>query len=558
MSKKGKWSLFFVFIMMAFFMVAIAEAKINISRSPEIESWAPRLALDYAGNVHVIWLELYTSNQGDIFYSRYDAASKTWSQPINLSNSGNVFSQSLWAHDIAVDYYNRVYVVWVEKNVLKMRICEGAWGSEFVVHSGGWTYDSPRLAVSFDGDIYIIWWTEDGVIWAKSRVGGEWEAAQSINSPGSRAKFPDIAVGRNIAAACWMERGSGENWYQIVYSQRSRKKNSSWTRSQIVAPADNDQQHGAIILDYLDRAHIVCTPEIQMATRQVYYVSGTLNNFSRSEPISSIENIHYPFIAEAGGNIYVCWQAGPYGDGIGVFYNIKRDDKWVGEKFVPETFGATYCDLAISQDESTLYVTWDGGGEIYVTSINLPITNRPPIADFTYSPTSGEIPLKVTFDASPSYDPDGHIVSYEWSFGDGGTGTGKIIDYTYKTEGSFPVQLIVTDDKGKKGLAIKYVQTIHVVYPPTNLAVKIVLSGIRKNPEVTYHLSWSPNPKNADEFVKEYRIYKKEGSGDFRLFDVVGKTTTSVKYNLTSSQKITWAISTFSILNKESPLEIFK
>ncbi|MCX7973671.1 MAG: PKD domain-containing protein, partial [Candidatus Aminicenantes bacterium] len=308
----------------------------------------------------------------------------------------------------------------------------------------------------------------------------------------------------------------------------------------------------------LDRAHIVCTPEIVTATRQVYYMWGTISGFSRAEPISGIENIHYPFLAEEGGNIYVCWQAGSYGDGIGVFYNIRREGKWEGEKVFPDTLGATYCDVVVAQDGSALYVTWDAGREIFVSSLTLPITNRPPVADFTFSPQRGEIPLTVTFDASPSYDPDGTIVSYHWTFGDGGSGTGKIVNYTYRSEGKFSVTLTVTDDKGKKATATKVVETVHVVYPPNNPTVSITISGLRKEPSANYRLSWAANPKNADELVKEYRIYRKEGDGEFKLFSIVGKTTTSVEYSFPPTKRLMWGITTFSTLNKESSMIIFK
>jgi hypothetical protein len=43
--------------------------------------------------------------------------------------------------------------------------------------------------------------------------------------------------------------------------------------------------------------------------------------------------------------------------------------------------------------------------------------NQLPIASFTVTPSSGESPLKVTADASDSYDPDGAIVEYRWDFG---------------------------------------------------------------------------------------------------------------------------------------------
>lgn len=78
----------------------------------------------------------------------------------------------------------------------------------------------------------------------------------------------------------------------------------------------------------------------------------------------------------------------------------------------------------------------------------VPPENLPPIADFTANPTSGEAPLVVHFDASDSSDPDGTIVSYDWDFRDGETGSGVTIAHTYTEEGIYIVTLTVTDDDG--------------------------------------------------------------------------------------------------------------
>ncbi|MDH3458376.1 MAG: PKD domain-containing protein, partial [Gemmatimonadota bacterium] len=53
-----------------------------------------------------------------------------------------------------------------------------------------------------------------------------------------------------------------------------------------------------------------------------------------------------------------------------------------------------------------------------------------------------------TFDGSGSTDPDGTIVSYEWDFGDGATGTGVSPSHTYAAAGTYDVTLTVTDNDG--------------------------------------------------------------------------------------------------------------
>ncbi len=61
--------------------------------------------------------------------------------------------------------------------------------------------------------------------------------------------------------------------------------------------------------------------------------------------------------------------------------------------------------------------------------------NQPPAASATATPTSGTAPLAVAFDGRGSSDPDGSIVSYAWTFGDGGSGTGSTTNHAYATAG---------------------------------------------------------------------------------------------------------------------------
>jgi len=90
------------------------------------------------------------------------------------------------------------------------------------------------------------------------------------------------------------------------------------------------------------------------------------------------------------------------------------------------------------------------------------IPNQPPTASFTFSPKNPLVNEEITFDASASTDPDGSIVSYEWDFGDGNTGSGKIVTHSYPSAGDYTVTLTVTDDKGAKDTTTREIK----VTPP--------------------------------------------------------------------------------------------
>ena len=79
-----------------------------------------------------------------------------------------------------------------------------------------------------------------------------------------------------------------------------------------------------------------------------------------------------------------------------------------------------------------------------------PPPNSPPMAD-AGDPYNGTVNEPMTFNGSGSSDPDGIIVSYDWDFGDGYTGTGSTPEHTYTGDGTYIITLTVTDDDGDSG-----------------------------------------------------------------------------------------------------------
>ena len=118
----------------------------------------------------------------------------------------------------------------------------------------------------------------------------------------------------------------------------------------------------------------------------------------------------------------------------------------------------TSDNLAGTIDEVAVYPTalplskvvkhyMDAGGSV---------ANLVPVAAFTTTANN----LAVSYDASGSSDPDGTIVSYAWTFGDGSTGTTATPSHTYAAAGNYSVKLTVTDDRGGKTSLTKSVTVV--------------------------------------------------------------------------------------------------
>jgi PKD repeat protein len=73
-----------------------------------------------------------------------------------------------------------------------------------------------------------------------------------------------------------------------------------------------------------------------------------------------------------------------------------------------------------------------------------------PVASFTYSPANPKVGENVSFNASASTDPDGSIVQFQWTYGDGDVEYGETQIHDFARVGTYNVILTVTDSSGNK------------------------------------------------------------------------------------------------------------
>ena len=72
-----------------------------------------------------------------------------------------------------------------------------------------------------------------------------------------------------------------------------------------------------------------------------------------------------------------------------------------------------------------------------------------PVADFSFEPAAPSVCTEVTFDASVSLPKGGHIINYEWNFGDGTpVKFGMVAAHRFLIAGEYNVSLMVTDSEG--------------------------------------------------------------------------------------------------------------
>jgi len=72
---------------------------------------------------------------------------------------------------------------------------------------------------------------------------------------------------------------------------------------------------------------------------------------------------------------------------------------------------------------------------------------KPPLAALQ-APASATEGAAISLTAAASLDPNGSIVSYAWSFGDGGAATGAVVSHAFAQDGVYDVVVTVTDNDG--------------------------------------------------------------------------------------------------------------
>jgi len=123
------------------------------------------------------------------------------------------------------------------------------------------------------------------------------------------------------------------------------------------------------------------------------------------------------------------------------------------EPFLPSTKWNNLMDVVMSPD-GDLYTLEYGSGwfsaneNAYLSHLSYNPANRNPVAQLAVSATAEALPMKVTFDASESFDQDGEELSFDWDFGDGETGQGSVIEHIYTTAGIYTAQVTIKDESG--------------------------------------------------------------------------------------------------------------
>jgi hypothetical protein len=259
---------------------------VNVSRSPAVFSWLPRLVLSPSQpeEVFILWQEIVFSggsHGGEIFFARSLDGGATFGPPVNLSNSiggdgkGRI-NKEVWHNgslDLAIDPGGTLLAAWTEYDGplwFSRSTDRGKSFSKPVRIAGGGDAKparAPALAAGPEGRVYLAWTLgeDEG---ADIRVATSTDGGRSFGEPTIVAETktysdaPKVAVDRNgTVHIVYAESSGGPFDRQNVRYTRSHDRARTFEPSREISGPSPDSARGAafpaLSLDERDGVHVL-------------------------------------------------------------------------------------------------------------------------------------------------------------------------------------------------------------------------------------------------------------------------------------------------------------
>lgn len=541
----------------------------NVSHSATNEKWA-QVAMGPNGEVHMVWVEGDEAGQkgGDIVYVTYDG--QEWSAPFKLKHSPEILAERPYIYCNAKGI---IAVVWSEDGYTTLRVYDPVqerWSeAERIGEERAIGVNEQWVTVDLDGNIYAIYFSKtDGRVHSRSKINGVWEEEKRMSSPVFSTHVAIAAGNDGQIWALWREKG-GDGNYKIRYSKRT--KSTPWSGAKIMNRAGTSQAHPGMAIGPDDIPYVVYGDQINEGEPTTIYICKLDEKTNPIETVTGSDLMHYPRIAfDVYGNKHVAVQRGQGDNGIGIKYTNNIGGHWNPVVVLPDSGGQTKVPGISADPFGNVALVWAASGEAWFSSLYPVVVKKlyPPVnlaANLSFAPNPT---YTLTWEANPLNNVQ-HVKSYNIYKKEEGDPDFQFLLKVSKTAASasfaFPeikptIQFGITAVglNGVESALATFQVTLPPILAPVNLAAVVSLHFVGGVPDATYKLSWQSNPQDTENYIQGYKIYKKEGNGDFAAIATLPKSTFSVTYAVANpQQRILFAITAVSVLGQESSMAVF-
>jgi len=262
---------------------------VNISRSPDIFSWLPRVIMTSGDpeEVYVLWQEIIFSggtHGGEILFARSADGGKSFDKPRNLSNTVAGAGKGRLTKDI-------------------------------------WFNGSLDLVQSADGTLYAAWTEYEGALRFSRSTDRGLSFSEPVRIAGGQdelpARGPSLAIGPNGKVhLVWTV---GETPAADIHYAVSSDQGRSFEGSRIIAESDGYSDAPKVAVDDSGSIHVVYAegPSGPLQRYHIRYTRSMTNDqraFRKPVKISGahsekFESVGFPYLdCDGRGNLYVLWE----------------------------------------------------------------------------------------------------------------------------------------------------------------------------------------------------------------------------------------------------------
>jgi hypothetical protein len=280
---------------------------VNVSRSPAVFSWLPRVAVapQDPQRIFVLWQEIVFSggtHGGDILFARSEDGGATFSAPLNLSRSA------------AGDGKGRI-------------------------DRQRWDNGSLDLAAGREGALYAAWTEYEGALWLARSVDGGRSFAPPLRVAGGDAepaRAPSLALG--AASTVYLAWTRGDDPAADIRIAPSEEGGARFAEPRIVERTEGYSDAPRIAVDARGVLHLVWSESARgrAGARHVRYTrsSDGARSFEPSRDVSG-PDAGFPALGiDARGTLYALWERFPGSSvrALGLALALSRDG---GRSFTP-------------------------------------------------------------------------------------------------------------------------------------------------------------------------------------------------------------------------------